>query len=436
MIDSIIEQRSKGNPMIALSTETKLVLKGVNPIRFNQTSPDDQYIVARLRAIAAELGVHIASQDSQEPKGKPITAAYSTKDLPEAVADLKRQCGDREPRVALVFGSARYDPLVLSQHARDAFPHACVAGCSTAGEIVAGKMLNGSVVALFLDEEIVEDAAAAVVENLSSDFQVDAAFRKLEQHFKAPISSFDVQKYVGLVLVDGLSRSEERLMDKIGDRADIMFVGGSAGDDLRFQRTYVLHNGQAYSNAAVLVVLRLKRGFEIVKTQSFQPIGRTLVATKVDEPNRKVIEFNHMPALDGYADALGVSADRVHTLFAQHPLGLTVQGEPFVRSPQRVEGRSILFYCQIKKDTDLEVLRATDIVADTRAAIEARRAAPGEIRGMIEFQCILRTLQLRSENRGHLYGEIFCGIPMAGFSTYGEAYLGHINQTSTILLFR
>jgi len=27
------------------------------------------------------------------------------------------------------------------------------------------------------------------------------------------------------------------------------------------------------------------------------------------------------------------------------------------------------------------------------------------------------------------------GIPAVGFSTYGEQYLGHVNQTSTILVF-
>jgi hypothetical protein len=46
------------------------------------------------------------------------------------------------------------------------------------------------------------------------------------------------------------------------------------------------------------------------------------------------------------------------------------------------------------------------------------------------------TLQLRAENRCEQYCAIFDGIPTAGFSTFGEAYMGHINQTSTILVFR
>jgi hypothetical protein len=54
--------------------------------------------------------------------------------------------------------------------------------------------------------------------------------------------------------------------------------------------------------------------------------------------------------------------------------------------------------------------------------------------GGAALQCILRTLQLRQEKRCEQYGEIFAGIPMAGFSTYGEAYLGHLNQTSTMLV--
>ena len=364
----------------------------------------------------------------------PIRTAYSTKPLPDAVTELQNELG-RDARVVLFFASAGYDAAALSRQMQDAFPDACVAGCSAAGEIAQGKMLTGSVAAMVLDDATVEDAAVVAVENLGAEIDIRGAFRELENHFQAGAADWDIGKYVGLVLIDGLSGAEERLMEKLGDSTDVFFVGGSAGDDMKFVATHVCAGGKACSNSAVLVLLRLRRGFTIVKTQSFRRFGRSLTATGVDEARRTVIEFNHQPALDAYAEALGVRPEEAAGHFFQHPLGLMVEGEPFVRSPQKAEGGSIVFYCQIKQGMELEVLEATDIVADTRQAIE-EQAALGPIAGLIDFQCILRTLQLRQENRCDQYGAIFDGIPNAGFSTYGEAYLGHLNQTSTMLLFR
>jgi hypothetical protein len=365
-----------------------------------------------------------------------IQTAYSTKPLPDAVTELRGDLRGAAPRVVLFFASTDYDAAAVSEQLQRAFPGACVAGCSTAGEIAGGKMLRGSIVAMFLDDEIVEDAAAVVVENLGSGTGLAAPFAALEAHFRTPAATWNFEKYVGLVLVDGLSGAEERLMEKLGDSTEVFFVGGSAGDDLKFKGTHVCAGGRTYSDSAVLVLMRLRGGFEIVKTQSFQSTGRSLVATAVDEARRMVIEFDHKPALEAYAETLGVPYTEAAGRFFEHPLGLMMKGEPFIRSPQRANGGSIVFYCQIKKGMQLEVLQATDIVADTRRLIEAQKAAEGEIRGIIDFHCILRALQLRKENRCDQYAAIFNGIPMVGFSTYGEAYLGHLNQTSTILLFR
>ena len=365
-----------------------------------------------------------------------IITAYSAKELPGAVTDLEAQCGGFEPRCVLFFASSRYNPLELSRQMQAAFPGALVAGCSTAGEIACGKMVSQSVAAMFLDEEVVGQSAFAVVEHLRDGVRVSDAFTQMERQLCAPVSSLDIERYVGLVLADGLSGAEEALMEKIGDRTDIFFVGGSAGDDLKFESTHVMIGGEVYSNAALLVLLELKRGFDIVKTQSFQSTGKRRMPTKVDERLRLVVEFDDRPALDAYAQVLGVSPEKAPDLFMQHPLGLMVNGDPFVRSPQRVRDRGIVFYCQIKQGLELDVLQATDIVAHTRQAIEARKGDSKAISGIVDFQCILRTLQLRAENRCEEYGAIFTGIPTAGFSTYGEAYLGHMNQTSTMLILR
>ena len=59
MIDTITAKRSKGNPTIAMITQTKFILKGVDPDRYNATSPDDSVVMAKVRAIGLDMGVSV-----------------------------------------------------------------------------------------------------------------------------------------------------------------------------------------------------------------------------------------------------------------------------------------------------------------------------------------------------------------------------------------
>jgi hypothetical protein len=83
----------------------------------------------------------------------------------------------------------------------------------------------------------------------------------------------------------------------------------------------------------------------------------------------------------------------------------------------------------------LTLLESADIVADTKAVVEEKLAEMGKISGIINFHFILRTLELERKNCTDDYARIFSNIPTIGFSTYGEAFLGHVNQTSTMLVF-
>lgn len=59
VLDAIIAARGKGSPLLADATRAKLILKGMNPARFTESTPDDPATVARARAIAAEFGVRL-----------------------------------------------------------------------------------------------------------------------------------------------------------------------------------------------------------------------------------------------------------------------------------------------------------------------------------------------------------------------------------------
>lgn len=366
-----------------------------------------------------------------------IKIASSAKGTVEgAVQDIKTQLEGVEAKLVVFFASTKFAPEAVSAGMQGSFEGASVMGCSTAGEIVSGKMLKDAVVAMAFDAEAVKDVKVEVVENLKTKFDVNKAFFSFTKHFGHPVDEMDPAKYVGIVLVDGLSGSEEKLIDKVGDLTNVTFIGGSAGDDLKFEATYVYANGKSYADAAILALLKPGTPFTFVKTQSFRNLNKKLLVTKANEETREVIEFNGKPAAEAYAESLGTSVADAPKRFMHNPVGLVIEGEPYVRSPQQFKGDKIAFYCGVTEGMELTLLESTDIIDDTVAAVVKAKAELGSISGLINFNCILRTLELGQKQLTGKYGGLFAEFPTIGFSTYGEQYIGHINQTATMLVFK
>ncbi len=364
-----------------------------------------------------------------------IKVAYSNMNsAKEAAADIIRQLNPSDTKMLVFFASSSFEQETLSKSIQEGFPKAAAFGCSTAGEIISGKMLKNSVVAMAFDEDTISDVKVCVVQNISADGNVKKAFEEFEDYYCEPANTMDYKKYVGVVLNDGLSMSEEKIMEKIGDLTNVVFIGGSAGDDLKFEKTYVYADGQAYSNASVLALMVPQNGFEYVKTQSFEVTDVSFTATRVNEQIREVIEFNGKPAALAYAEALNLSLEEAPSSFMANPVGLIAEEEIFVRSPQQIKDKSMVFYCNILEGMEVSLLNATDIVRDTKEALNAK--GNGNISGILNFHCILRTLGLEQKDQLETYANIFKDIPTIGFSTYGEACFGHINQTSTMLIFK
>ena len=63
VIDQIIKERAKGNIILTSTTRTKIILKGIVPEKFSESSPDDPEVLAKLKDIGKELGVDLNVYD-------------------------------------------------------------------------------------------------------------------------------------------------------------------------------------------------------------------------------------------------------------------------------------------------------------------------------------------------------------------------------------
>ena len=361
-------------------------------------------------------------------------AQSEIKDAAEAVKSIKEQLSSIDASLVLYFVSSSYPAETVCKEMATAFAGIRTVGCTTAGEMITGKMGQDSIVAMAWHKNSLSDLKVEVLENIKSDEEVVAkAFKSFEQLLGKPMKDLDPSQYVGMVMIDGLSGCEEKINDQIGNLTNVLFVGGSAGDDFKFKCTCVLVDGKAYTNAAVLMLLKPANGYTILKTQSFELTDKKLTPTKVDEKRRMVVEFDGKPAAVAYAEALGVTVDDLSNRFSEYPVGLVFDDNNFfVRSPQQVEGTSVIFYCSVKEGLELTILRSKDIVAETSAALQKF----SDMKAIVDFCCCLRFLELSNKKQLKDYSEIFGNIPTVGFSTYGESYIGHINQTSTMLLLK
>jgi hypothetical protein len=365
-----------------------------------------------------------------------LVTVHSTQNDPmKAAHELRDGLRGLSPRFFLFFASSAYSPDALGAALRETFGAVPSIGCTTAGEIVSGKMLKGSIVMLAMDADELGAVSVASIDDPHDRSRTTAAVDRLTSAIGVPAGDLDPSAYLGLVLEDGLSIAEEKIMEALGSATNVPFIGGSAGDDGKFQATHVFVNSEPRTGGAALALLQPKRPFHLLKTQSFDILDQKLVVTSVDEATRTVKEFNGKPAAEEYARAIGVPVAELTTRFQSNPVGLVLGGEPFVRSPQQLKGTDVVFYCQVKQGVPLQLLQARNIVEDTQRDFSAKLREIGRCRAVINFHCILRTLELEQKNQCDAYGKIFADVPTIGFSTYGESYIGHINQTSTMVLF-
>ncbi|NYZ61950.1 FIST N-terminal domain-containing protein [Luteimonas deserti] len=266
-----------------------------------------------------------------------------------------------------------------------------------------------------------------------SDLQAQAAL--VSETVQEIVAAAPDRRHFGLLLVDGLSACEEFLAAALYQMfGNVPLVGGSAGDNLRFERTHVYYDGRFLQDAAVFALFESAVPFATFKFQHFVASDVELVITGADRQRRIITEINGEPAALAYAEAIGVPAEALDPMvFSTHPLLITLAGEPYVRSIQRVnEDLSLTCYCAIDEGRVVSVGKAVDVMATLATAFQNVRRAVPEPALVIGCDCILRRVEFEQNGRAAEVGEFMARQRVFGFSTYGEQFNGlHVNQTFT-----
>lgn len=346
------------------------------------------------------------------------------------------------PDMILAFSSPVRPAAGVARALAARFPTSQIVGCTTAGEHLSGAHFSGGLVLTGLSSPKMRWATALIEDVATAD---EPRVRAAVDHTFATLGvdrdNFDPRRYFCLYLVDGLAGAEERVTPLVADALDgISLIGGSAGDDLAFQRTEVILGDRVWSGAAVLVLCETDVPFTILKHQHFTTTSRMLAITKADVAGRRVYEIDGQPAAIAYARALGVPCDQLtDALTLANPMTFQHQHQLYVRSIQKIHpDHSISFYCAIEEGMVVDVGSHEDLVPALAAEL-ARTASAGPIDLLIGSNCVLRALETTA---GDFHGEIG-GLfkkftrHMVGFDTYGEQLDGlHINQTLVALVLR
>jgi hypothetical protein len=353
------------------------------------------------------------------------------RDAAAAVDEIRGAVEQPGAGVLILFCSASYDLAALGTALKRAFDYPVVA-CTSSGQIgPLGYQKGGITAATIAGEDL---SIRTYLISPLSECQARAAevARRVQQDLDRPGRG---RRAFGLLLADGLSQAEEALAATLYQSlGDVPIIGGSAGDDLKFEETRVYWDGAFVSGAATLAVFETSRRFKAFKVQHFRPTEQKLVTTSADPARRLVREIDGFPAADAYAEKLGLTFDQFDAkAYSRHPLLLRVGSEHYVRSIQRVNpDHSLSFFCAIAEGLVLSVGEGLDPVAALESGLRQVTEELGEASIVIGCDCILRRLEHEQRAVDGRIGEILAHHRVIGFSTYGEQYNAlHVNQTLT-----
>jgi len=347
-----------------------------------------------------------------------------------AAREAAAQVRVAETCFVLCFVPGGLDCQVVARALEDALHGVPVFGCSTAGQITTeGYETDALMLLAFPKSHFRCSSVLFAPMNPLSTTKVATQAQRAEQRFQHTAG----WHRLGLIFTDGLSKQEDILISTLETvLGDLPIFGGSAGDGLLFEQTFVLHKGKALSDAAVLLLLETDLPFKGVGFDHFLPAGSHIIVTDADPEERKVFEINGAPAAQEYARLVGSSVEDLSPeIFAENPLLIQYKDNHYVRAISDAdENGALSFLAAIDDGLIMTLGLGQEITKTLTTGLDIRDQHGRSPDFILGFDCVLRKLEIEQKQLGRAVSDILSGARVLGFNTYGEQHCGvHMNQT-------
>lgn len=329
----------------------------------------------------------------------------------------------------IVFSSVAHNQEDVLRGVRSVSKSIPLVGCSDAGEITNQGPTTGSIAVMALNADTIQCNLGA---GTGADKDSFAAGKKAAQ---AVMATAEVPPSLFMMFVEGLAEngaaSVRGVQSVMGRNFPIM--GGSAGDDFKFEKTYQYINDKVLNNAVIGVGLSGNFVFGVGVMHGWEPIGLPMKVTKSE--GSKLIEIDGRPALSIYEDYFGKRADElikepIAKMAYTYPLGMSVEGSTELLIVDVVIANKkgeITCAAEIPEGSEIRLMLG-DAEKAISAAKQAAEGAKKQLKGsdpkaIIVFDCMARC-KLLGDRRGEeivaVQEVLGKDVPLIGLYTYGE----------------
>lgn len=352
---------------------------------------------------------------------------------------------DSDNTLVICFGAS--DTQTISEGLADvknSFKKSIIIGCSTAGEIFQDELYENSLSIIVLKFEKTEIRLKNLeIKSANESLQIA---KDIAQDLK------DDELKAIFILSDGLNINGSQLTKGFNETLskDVIVTGGLAGDDARFEKTWVLVDNEAKSNYIIAV------GFYgnnlIYKSSSYGGWTKFGINRMVTQSSGNILyTLDDKPALEVYKTYLGENAKNLPSSGLLFPLMIKEEGysEAKVRTILAIneEEQSITFAGDIPNNSEVMFMRASfeDLVNGAAKSSKMLNKEEFDLDNSVNIaiSCVGRKLVLGQKTEDEIeavLNNLSDKTSQVGFYSYGEiSPLGtnecdlH-NQTMTLTL--